>query len=79
MTPVHVILPWPPAILSPNTRPHWAARARAVKAYRRACAWQAFGQTTPEQREALRGVDRLRVHLTFVPPDRRLREPGLGT
>ena len=34
----------------------------------------AKNHTTKLLREALRGVDRLRVHLTFVPPDRRLRD-----
>jgi Holliday junction resolvase RusA-like endonuclease len=26
-----ITLPWPSAILSPNARPHWAAKAKAVK------------------------------------------------
>lgn len=30
-------LPWPPTILSPNARPHWAVKAKAVKAYRASC------------------------------------------
>jgi len=34
---IEVVLPWPPAILSPNARPHWAAKAKAVKSYRAAC------------------------------------------
>lgn len=38
---VNVILPWPPKELSPNFRGHWAKLARAKKAYRLACAWQA--------------------------------------
>lgn len=29
-----VVLPLPPRELSPNARPHWAAKARAVKLYR---------------------------------------------
>jgi len=32
-----VKLPWPPKELSPNSRPHWAAKAKAAKAYRREC------------------------------------------
>lgn len=74
MNTTSITLGWPPKALSPNARTNWAARARIVKAYRQACAWQALEQTTPEQREALRSADRLRVHLTFVPPDRRLRD-----
>lgn len=30
----HVILPWPYEALWPNARPHWAQKAKAVKAYR---------------------------------------------
>ena len=33
-----IILPLPPRELSPNARPHWAAKARAVKRYRQT-AW----------------------------------------
>lgn len=74
MKSVNITLPWPPSILSPNARTHWAVRARAVKAYRMACAWQALEQTTSEQRQAMRPADRLRVHVVFVPPDRRRRD-----
>lgn len=31
---IRIVLPLPPRVLWPNARPHWAARARAVKAYR---------------------------------------------
>ena len=31
-----IVLPLPPRELSPNARPHWAAKARAVKHYREA-------------------------------------------
>jgi Holliday junction resolvase RusA-like endonuclease len=33
-TPVVIVLPLPPRELSPNARPHWAAKARAVRRYR---------------------------------------------
>lgn len=61
-----VTLPWPPASLSPNTRQHWRALARAKKAYRHVCATQARIQ-------GLRKIDatRLNVALLFVPPNRR--------
>lgn len=61
-----VTLPWPPASLSPNTRQHWSALARAKKAYRQACATQARVQ-------GLRKIDATRLHvaLLFVPPNRR--------
>ena len=71
-------LPWPPARLSPNARPHWAERARLAKAYRRACAAQAT-QALDKASEArlraarARGED-VHVELRFVPPDRRGRD-----
>lgn len=40
-------LPLPPDELSPNKRSHWAAKARATKAYREACAW-AFKAAMPK-------------------------------
>jgi hypothetical protein len=39
-------LPLPSLALSPNARVHWAVKARAVKAYRQACAW-AFQAAKP--------------------------------
>lgn len=66
MTALRLILPWPPAALSPNGRLHWASKARAVGQYRRACWAQAM-----EQGARRIEADRLHVALTFVPPDRR--------
>lgn len=34
-----ITLPWPPAILSPNQRPHWSAKSRAAASYRAECFW----------------------------------------
>lgn len=69
---MHVTLPWPPSILSPNQRPHWAELARAKKAYRTECYMQAriAGITT----QWLAGAPRAHVSLTFYPPDRRGRD-----
>lgn len=66
---MRVILPWPTADLSPNSRGHWAVKARAKKAYRAACSSQAMSQ-------GLRRMDAERLHLkiTFVPPNRRARD-----
>jgi len=36
---MNLILPWPLKALNPNRRQHWAALARAKRAYRSACAW----------------------------------------
>jgi crossover junction endodeoxyribonuclease RusA len=66
---VRVTLPWPPAELSPNSRPHWAAKSRAAKSYRHACA------TLARQAGVLSLPDgRLHVTVEFVPPDRRHRD-----
>jgi crossover junction endodeoxyribonuclease RusA len=37
-----ITLPLPPRELSPNARVHWAAKARAVKAYRAVAYWEAM-------------------------------------
>lgn len=64
-----VVLPWPPSALSPNTRQHWSALARAKKAYRAECAWQAKVQ-------GARVIDAAKLHvsLVFVPPNRRAHD-----
>lgn len=78
-----VTLPYPPAILSPNSRAHWAKLARAKKAYRSACAWAARGQglqavkNAPEGSQAAHGgiqEPHVLVSLRFNPPDRRARD-----
>lgn len=61
-----VTLPWPPAALSPNSRGHWAQLARARKAYRQACAWQARAQGASRV-----DAQRLHVNLSFHKPSRR--------
>ena len=66
MQALDLTLPWPPSALSPNTRQHWSALARAKKLYRTECAWQAKAQGA-KRIEA----DKLHVSLIFVPPNRR--------
>lgn len=63
-----VVLPWPPAELSPNARSHWATRSRAAKSYRLQCflfARQA-GLVAPE--------GRILLDLEFIPPTMRRRD-----
>ena len=63
-----VVLPWPPAALSPNARGHWSRRSKAAKAYRMQCflfALQA-GLVAPE--------GRILLDLEFLPPTRRRRD-----
>lgn len=63
---MNVILPWPPADLSPNARGHWSKLARAKKAYRAECAWQAIAQGAQRL-----DAEKLHLTITFVPPNRR--------
>lgn len=73
MSELRVILPWPPRVLSPNSRPpHWAVLAKAKRAYRLACHAEAMAAGW--RKGAFAPADRLHVRLVFVPPDRRRRD-----
>lgn len=63
-----VILPWPPQALSPNARPHWAAKSKAAKAYRMQCFLFAkkAGLGAP--------AGRILLQLEFLPPTARRRD-----
>ena len=39
---ISVELPWPDKLLSPNARPHWSRKARAVKAAKHDAGWAAL-------------------------------------
>lgn len=62
-------LPWPPAVLSPNARAHWARRASAAKKYR-------ADAHLLSQAMGCRALDceTLTAEITFYPPDRRRRD-----
>jgi crossover junction endodeoxyribonuclease RusA len=62
-------LPWPPAVLSPNSRRHWAEYANAAKKYRAEAHLMAKGVGC----KALNCTS-LTVEITFCPPDRRKRD-----
>ena len=64
-----IVLPFPPATLSPNARLHWRALDRAKKAYKAECAWALFQTPVPE----LDG-NRIPLTITLHPPDRRRRD-----
>lgn len=65
-----VTFPWFPAALSTNGQHgHWAERARATKAYRTECAWQAKAQGVQRVE-----WDRVMVHVVFFAPDKRRRD-----
>lgn len=61
-------LPWPPKELSPNSRTHWAKKAKITKAYRTECGWI----TRQSRKKATPGL--IDVHITFCPPDKRRRD-----
>lgn len=63
------ILAWPPMALNPNARVHFMKLAAAKKSYREDCAWQAHNQGA-RRIEA----EKLKLRITFVPPDRRHRD-----
>lgn len=68
--PIHrVTLPWPKRELSPNARVHHFVKARAVKAYRTGCAWEAKAAGLHRI-----DADSLAVSITFHPPDARRRD-----
>lgn len=65
-----IILPWPPAALSPNARLHWRALDRAKKAYKAECLWRLDGQCVPK----IHNDENILLTITLHPPDRRKRD-----
>lgn len=63
------MLPWPPKILSPNARAHWAAKNKAVKLYREDCAWLTKAAGLKVDWDGT-----VHAFITFYPPDRRHRD-----
>lgn len=63
-----VLLPWPPKVLSPNARAHWATRSKAAKSYRHRCFVGAkmVGLTAP--------AGRLLLVIEFLPSNRQRRD-----
>ncbi len=67
---ISIKLPWPPSILSPNSRACWQKKHRARKKYKSACAWMAVGSKKPV---FLSGV-KIPVHIIFHPPTKARRD-----
>lgn len=61
-----IILPWPDRVLSPNSRAHYMAKARAVKRAKHEAGWAAL-----ESDARAMQAEALDVTLTFTPPSRR--------
>lgn len=62
-----ILLPWPPTALSPNSRSHWAVKAKAAKSYRTVCWALARGITVPKG-------SFIELGLEFCPPTRTRRD-----
>jgi len=60
---------WPPKVLNPNQKKHWAVKAKAAKSFKNSCfclAKKAIGQ--------IKTAERLHLFIDFYPPDKRLRD-----
>lgn len=69
-----ITLPWPPSILSPNNRSHWARKLAPKQTYRMDCYMLTKGHLA-KHREWRPSPDcPLPVKITFCPPDRRHRD-----
>ena len=64
-----ILLPWPPSVLNPNRRCHWAVKAKAVKAYRKESGW-----ATKASGDRIKGKGAIDLHISFYPPDNRSRD-----
>lgn len=61
---MNITLPLPPSVCSPNSRPHWRAKAAAVESYRLDGFVAAREITKTAERAALAG-QKLTISLTF--------------
>lgn len=66
---ITVQLPWPPAVLNPNYRSHWAPKAKAVRMARAHTAWLVLEQSRKKP-----GWAKAAISLTFCPPNKRRRD-----
>lgn len=69
---IRVTLPWPKPELWPNRRTNRFELARAKKAYRTGCGWQAMQDFASRGKPQMAG--RILLRLTFCPPDNRKRD-----
>lgn len=66
-----LVLPWPDRLLHPNSRPHWAAKAKATQAARATA--HLLAKEAGWHRTAL-PEGRLHLWVTFYPPNFRKRD-----
>lgn len=62
-----ISLPFPPSILNPNRKGHWAVKALAAKKYKHDCIW-----LLRPHYESIAG--KFTFTFTFCPPDKRRRD-----
>lgn len=75
MAQVIVILPWPPAALSPNARGHWAMKHTAFKKAKSDAYWSALEALGPRgARRLTQTIGGIPVRVTLSPPDARRRD-----
>lgn len=66
-----LILPWPPSILSPNRREHWAEKAPFKNKYRYACGLIAMKEV-PEFPDG-----KIDLKITFYPPHNKMDDDNI--
>lgn len=64
-------LPFPPSILSPNRRDHWAVKAPIKKQYREQCGWIA-----KQHPHSFPDGD-ISLQITFYPPNNRMDDDNI--
>lgn len=68
---IEIKLPWPPTVLSPNTRSHWTEIATAKKKYRADCQLSTRAQLEVKCNSVLPYSGDLDLVLEFHPPSAR--------
>ena len=70
-----VSVPWPSKLLSPNSRAHWAPKAREKRKARSDAAWLTIAAPGfRDAQEAMQDELPIPVSITFHPPDARKRD-----
>jgi len=62
-------LAWPKSGLNPNSRTHWAAKAKLTRAYRGDACW-----ATKAAGVKIEWDGKIDLHIFFAPPDKRRRD-----
>jgi crossover junction endodeoxyribonuclease RusA len=62
-------LPWPPSLLNPNRKTHWAVKSKAAKSYKEACFY-----ITKQENIVIDWDGDIHLWIDFYPPDKRHRD-----